>query len=366
MGDRRFRKCPLLFASKVLPEQPRQSRLRNAIAASFFHDVEARPSVRTRIGPREHTILRILNFINAHAGVRSCAKLLDMFRSSAIHVLLFGAIFSTLPVMASPISYTMGFTLQNGIAPTAGSFIYDPATGTFSSFTVTWDGDVWNLTSSANNPTISSPGPPCIGGLTGGAASFAMLSGGCFLGVPGVSNSWLAGPPPQGQTTEKFNFQTTGSSTTSIAVFSGQNPEIPVDKGAGQWFLASETISGFQGGTTAAPTFLIGAAPVDEITGTISGQGSEDYYGFDWAGGAFSATASISGASAGASYVFSGGVIGSCNAISQTLNSGDSFTGTLSVADLPAGQYCIGLDAIGGGDPNFALSFNTPVSVAST
>ena len=46
---------------------------------------------------------------------------------------------------------------------------------------------------------------------------------------------------------------------------------------------------------------------------------------------------------------------------SETLNSGDGFSGTISSGNLAPGQYCIGLDANSPDDPNFSLIFNTPV-----
>lgn len=126
----------------------------------------------------------------------------------------------------------------------------------------------------------------------------------------------------------------------------------------------TETLNGLQGGTTAAPVFLLGGSPVAGLTGTIGGLGAEEYYGFYWAGGAFSATASITGASSTASYLFTDGLAGSsCSGgASETLNSGDSFTSTIASANLAPGQYCIGIDANSANDPNFSLTFNTPVS----
>ena len=148
----------------------------------------------------------------------------------------------------------------------------------------------------------------------------------------------------------------------------GGNTNVP----GGGWSLSdgltgmwTETLTGFQGGTTAAPVFLIGGSSVAALTGTISGLGAEDYYIFYWGGGAFSASASITGASGEASYVFSAGVAGSCSSAgSETLNSGDGFSDTIAVGNLAAGRYCIGLDANSGNDPNFSVIFNTPVSSA--
>jgi hypothetical protein len=122
----------------------------------------------------------------------------------------------------------------------------------------------------------------------------------------------------------------------------------------------TSTLTNFQGGTSAAPVFLFSALPVGGVTGSIGGQGSEDYYSFNWGGGAFSATASITGANSLASYLFSAGVTGTCSSGgSATLNSGDNFTGTISIASLAPGTYCIGLNANNPNDPAYALTFNT-------
>ena len=126
-------------------------------------------------------------------------------------------------------------------------------------------------------------------------------------------------------------------------------------------FTTASTLN-TQGGSPSAPVYLFSAQPVGQVTGTISGPGSEDYYLFGWGGGAFSATASITGASAGASYLFSEGAPGVCaDGGSATLNNGDSFSSTIAVANLAAGLYCIGLNANSGNDPAFALTFNTPL-----
>jgi hypothetical protein len=122
------------------------------------------------------------------------------------------------------------------------------------------------------------------------------------------------------------------------------------------------TLINFQGGSSSTPVLLPSGEPVAEVTGTIGGLGSQDYYTFLWAGGAFSATGGITGANAGASYLFSEGVAGSCSSGgTSTLNSGDSFASTISIANLAPGQYCIGIDANNSNDPAFALTFNTPV-----
>jgi hypothetical protein len=138
---------------------------------------------------------------------------------------------------------------------------------------------------------------------------------------------------------------------------------------AGELFVGATApgiLVGFQGGASSAPVPLPGGQTVTEITGTIGGLQSQDYYTFLWAGGAFSATASIAGTpDAGSSYLFSEGISGGCSGgATASLSSSDSFTSTIAVANLPAGQYCIGIDTLASSDPYFVLNFNTPVSDA--
>jgi len=158
-------------------------------------------------------------------------------------------------------------------------------------------------------------------------------------------------PGDPGYAFDLYGFQYTGSSGSLAYV---QNKP-------GTW---AQTLNGVQGGQPAAPVFLFSGSPVASVSGTISGEGSGDYYLFYWPGGAFSATASVTGAASGASYLFSEGVVGTCNSSSVTLNDDDSFSGTISAGNLAAGQYCIGLLANSPNDPTFTLTFNTPVQGA--
>jgi hypothetical protein len=128
-------------------------------------------------------------------------------------------------------------------------------------------------------------------------------------------------------------------------------------------FLGTLTIANLtdlQGGPTSAPVVL-NVPELAEIDGTIGGQGTQDYYSFNWRGGAFSATG-IVGGSDGASYLFSEGVAGSCSSGgSATLSGGDGFAGTISLANLAPGNYCIGIAANSPNDPNFSINFATPL-----
>jgi hypothetical protein len=130
----------------------------------------------------------------------------------------------------------------------------------------------------------------------------------------------------------------------------------------GSW---TETLRGDQGGTTSAPVSLLSGSPVAQVSGTISGQGAEEYYEFYWDGGAFNATAYITGASNSASGLFTEGSAGTCTGgASKTLSDAGplSFMGTIAIASLPPGEYCIGVNANNSNDASFALSFNPPLS----
>jgi hypothetical protein len=136
-----------------------------------------------------------------------------------------------------------------------------------------------------------------------------------------------------------------------------------VSPNPGQWSL---TLNGEQGGTASAPVFLTTGLPISSVSGTTSGAGSTDYYAFYWAGGAFSASTAFSNVlSSGDVFQFSLGLVGSCNTVaSATLNGTDNYTGSISQGNLSAGNYCIGIDQTAGSDPNYALTFQTPLSTA--
>jgi hypothetical protein len=157
-----------------------------------------------------------------------------------------------------------------------------------------------------------------------------------------------------------------GGETLFFASITGFNSQFA--SLSGTQAIASMTLLPLQGGQLTTPILIPNAQPVGGVYGTIGGSGSEAYYLFNWAGGTFVATASINGSpNTGASYLFSeNNYAGSCTSSgpTATLNSGDVFTGTIAIANLPAGQYCVGIDANNSNDPGFALTFNTPVNAA--
>lgn len=131
----------------------------------------------------------------------------------------------------------------------------------------------------------------------------------------------------------------------------------------GHWYLM---INGEQGGPASAPVLLTTGLPVTGVSATTSGSGSTDYYSFYWAGGAFSAGTVISNIlSAGDSFQFSLGLLGSCNTLANTtLDGTNNYTGSISQGNLSAGNYCIGIAQTAGLDPNYMITFDTPLSAA--
>ena len=131
---------------------------------------------------------------------------------------------------ASPITYTINFTLGGGgTLPSAGSFAYDSGTHTFSAFSVTWEGIAFDLTGSANAPVTA--GSPC-GALTGGAASFALLSGACALDTV----DWFSHISPS----PEFGFTTFVDPTNSILIWANAgSPTPPYDTSGGNWTITA-------------------------------------------------------------------------------------------------------------------------------
>jgi len=77
---------------------------------------------------------------------------------------------------AAPIDYTITFTVTDSgaPAPAAGSFTYDADTPLFTNFHVLWNGQDFDLTGAANNPSDDGF---CNSPLSGAAKGFSILSG---------------------------------------------------------------------------------------------------------------------------------------------------------------------------------------------
>jgi hypothetical protein len=122
---------------------------------------------------------------------------------------LFAAPVATADLLDSA-AYTIAFT-GTGVMPTAASFTYDPDTATFSSFLVTWDSLSFDLTNDANTLSFIGPVPSCFTGLTGGAASFVVITKSCPL-------------PPSETPSEIFWFGDTEVDHSARFVFSYPDP----------------------------------------------------------------------------------------------------------------------------------------------
>lgn len=122
------------------------------------------------------------------------------------------------------------------------------------------------------------------------------------------------------------------------------------------------TVATVQGGTLADPTGLQSQGRVGQVDGSIGGQNSEDFYTFYWGGGQFDANAQIYGANSQAAYEFElldalGNVLDTVN-----LDLADNYMADLSWDLSAGGNYEIGLFADSQYDPNFSITFNTPIA----
>jgi hypothetical protein len=165
--------------------------------------------------------------------------------------LLLFATFGAPPALADLVDYTIAFS-GAGILPTAGSFTYDSNTATFSSFEVTWDLISFDLTAAANSP-VTSPTffvTGCLTGLTGGVASFTLLSGECALATD--STYWFG--ETASDHSAQFGFvDSVPLALTEVATVSLLGPA--TNSGAsGDWIISK----------VAAPTLPILPSPVPE------------------------------------------------------------------------------------------------------
>ena len=117
------------------------------------------------------------------------------------------------------------------------------------------------------------------------------------------------------------------------------------------------------GGTADAPTALP-SGQVSAISGAIGPQALEQFYSFDWAGGAFGTAASITGAAP--TDLFTLSLFGNGLNIFTPLDQMNGFIGSLNVSNLAAGRYAVGLAADVNVDPDFTIRFDAPVGLAVT
>ncbi len=115
----------------------------------------------------------------------------------------------------------------------------------------------------------------------------------------------------------------------------------------------------FQGGPGAGSAVILPSTPVSQITATIGGGISADFYKFSWTGGIFNASATVTGAKL--SDVYYSKLFGPGEAGSIALNFGNLYAGVYDLYLAP-GQYTIGLqsDPVNP-DPTITFNFSTPV-----
>lgn len=299
---------------------------------------------------------------------------------TAVALLAAACSLTSFPVAAGPITYVVQTTASGSL---------DGVSFTNAPITVTLVGDtsgIVSLNPATQNFSLANPGTATlvISGVGGAVLTDPMYAvstlntpfdGGYGVGIIDPSVAMLVDgidPSLQGYNlATPLNYsggggvgngggaQNTFPTSEGNLIFTRQQPPISVPTSVDAILTNSLTE---EGGMTSAPVYLLSGGPIGEVSGTISGSGAEDYYSFYWNGGMFAATASVTNAVAGTSFVFSGGTVGSCNLTSQTLNAGDNFSGTISSDNLAPGLYCIGLTEDGVADPDYSITFDTPLT----
>ena len=102
------------------------------------------------------------------------------------------ALFASSTVSAAPIHYDINFTLfGGGPAPTAGGFDYDSSTHAISNFAIDWDNLTFDLTASANSPSVNTSAYPSSCAASGGELAFDALSHApCIVALPLAHFVW--------------------------------------------------------------------------------------------------------------------------------------------------------------------------------
>jgi hypothetical protein len=143
----------------------------------------------------------------------------------------------SVPLRATPTTYLINFTATSGVAPTSGSFIYDPSTG-FSNFTVVWEGVSIDLTFSAGNPFVASTG--CTNEAATPAYGFIIISKSA-TGCASPTYFWSASSGGS----SIFFFQLHAVSNDLIEAAGAASPSAPASSGT--WSITA------QSSTPAAP-----------------------------------------------------------------------------------------------------------------
>ncbi len=120
------------------------------------------------------------------------------------------------------------------------------------------------------------------------------------------------------------------------------------------------TLTNIEGGTPENPLPLPVVGHIGQLTGSIGDAGSTDYFQYFWPGGLFEAHASLTGADPKSSFQFQ--LYDSQSVLLQDihLDASNGFAWAMSQT-LPKGLFTIGLLANEFIDPQFTITFLTPV-----
>jgi hypothetical protein len=135
---------------------------------------------------------------------------------------------ATVPVQGSIITFVVYFQTTTGSpAPATATFSGDDVTQVFTNFTVNWNGITFDLTSSANAPTIGGTG--CPGADSTPLYGFSILIQECS----GATYQWNAATVSNGDS--YFAFVETNSGNNFIFA-TVSLPGTPVAAASGTWF----------------------------------------------------------------------------------------------------------------------------------
>ncbi len=170
---------------------------------------------------------------------------------------------ATVPLGASPVAYTMQFTLIDGsLAPVSGSFDYDSSASLderFSDFIIDWDGVDYNMTDGANDPTVyGTPIASCTPSNDSAGVFYALLNPSDCPGpsAPDGQTEWEGSPV--GETGGDFEFVFgTYSDALGFEVVEPTSGEVPT--AIGSWTV-TEVASAPEPGSMAL--ILVGALPL--------------------------------------------------------------------------------------------------------
>ncbi len=286
---------------------------------------------------------------------------------------------ATIPVLANPISYSLTTVASGTLGGTA-------FTNAAVAVTVTGDTNNVGAAPAPDNNAVMNTGTATVNIAGVGSAFFtdpigifSTLTDNIF-GAPAVliaDNATGTGIEVQfGQTYLTYDLRSaigpvigpggpasgshiTPTFNTSLGVMTW---DVGQTDGLTSVFVATALASlNQQGGSAASPSLIVNSY-VGGIAGNIGGGITQDFYSFNWTGGPFSATANVSGAGPSDYFLLSEGLAGSCNSTSQKLSNGNGYQGTISIDNLAAGTYCIGLATTTAIDPLATLTFNTPLN----